>query len=142
MTFHDSTKIAIVSKHQNEFKNLDESVIFQVLKPLQPQQPRWPQWTLETYFIKKIAILMVWSSLAPTWPKTGSFSGMDHQKSKYSLISEPFLSEAVKASQCYFFENWPTKLWKLTYYSYYCFFILFHNTVASSWVVLAISDWA
>ena len=34
-----------------------------------------------------------------------SFSGMDHQKSKYSLISEPFLLEAVEASQCYFLKK-------------------------------------
>ena len=38
------------------------------------------------------------------------FCGMDHQKPKFSLISVPFLSEAVEVSRYYFFENWLMKL--------------------------------
>ena len=38
------------------------------------------------------------------------FCGMDHQKSNFSLILALFLSEAVEASRCYFFENWWIKL--------------------------------
>ena len=121
MIFHDSTKIKIISKHQNEleFKNLDDSEVLssdfpdftlQPRWPLQPQQPLWPQWPLQPHFIKKLLILMILSPLAPTWPIMVSFSGLDHKKSKFSLISEPFLSEAVEASQCYFFENWLMKL--------------------------------
>ena len=35
---------------------------------------------------------------------------MDHQKSNFSLILALFLSEAVEASRCHFFENWWMKL--------------------------------
>jgi hypothetical protein len=35
---------------------------------------------------------------------------MYHQKSNFSPILAPFLSEAVEASQYYFFENWLMKL--------------------------------
>ena len=38
------------------------------------------------------------------------FCGMDHQKSKFPLISVPFLLEAVEVSRCYFFKNWLMKL--------------------------------
>ena len=53
---------------------------------------------------------MVRWSLAPKWPILVHFCGMDHQKPKFLLILEPFLSEAVEDSQCYFFENWFMKL--------------------------------
>ena len=53
---------------------------------------------------------MVGSSLAPKWPILVPFCGMDHQKSNFSLILALFLSEAVEASRCYFFENWWMKL--------------------------------
>ena len=53
---------------------------------------------------------MVGSSLAPKWPILVLFCGIDHQKSNFSLISAPFLSGAVEASGCYFFENWLMKL--------------------------------
>ena len=55
-------------------------------------------------------VLMVPCSLAPKWPILVHFCGMDHQKPKFLLILEPFLSEAVEDSQCYFFENWFMKL--------------------------------
>ena len=45
---------------------------------------------------------MVGSSLAPILVL---FYRMYHQKSNFSLILAPFLSEAVEASGCYFFEN-------------------------------------
>ena len=53
---------------------------------------------------------MVGSSLAPKWPMLVPFCGMDHQKSKFSLILALFLSEAVEANWCHFFENWWMKL--------------------------------
>ena len=92
------------------------AVIFRTLEPqqpqwpLQPQRPRWPQWPLQPHSIKKILILMVGSSLVPKWPIQVPFCRMYHQKSKFSLILAPFLSEAAEASQCYFFENWLMKL--------------------------------
>ena len=49
---------------------------------------------------------MVQWSLAPKWPILVHFCGMDHQKSNFVLILAPFLSEAVEANQCNFFENW------------------------------------
>ena len=55
---------------------------------------------------------MIWSSLAPKWPILVPFSAMDHQKSKFLLVYEPFLWEVVEESQCYFFEN---RLMKLKY---------------------------
>ena len=53
---------------------------------------------------------MVGSFLAPKWPIQVPFCRMYHQKSTFSLILAPFLSEAAEASQCYFFENWLMKL--------------------------------
>ena len=70
-------------------------VIFQALEtlqsqwPLQLQQPPWPQCHLQPHFTKKNH----WSWwLAPKWPILFPFCGLEHQKSKFSLISEPFLS--------------------------------------------------
>ena len=59
-------------------------------------------------FFKKI--LMIRSSLAPKWPILAPFCGMDHQKSIFLLILALFLSEAVEASRCHFFENLWMKL--------------------------------
>ena len=59
---------------------------------------------------KTLLIVMVGSSLAPKWPILVPFCGMDHQKSNFSLILALFLSEAIEASRCYFFENWWMKL--------------------------------
>jgi hypothetical protein len=53
---------------------------------------------------------MVGSSLAPKWPILVSFYGIHHQKSRFLYILAPFLSEAVEANRCYFFENWVQKL--------------------------------
>ena len=52
---------------------------------------------------------MVWLSLAPKWPIWIPFCGMDHEKSTFYWYLRPFLSEAVEASLCYFFENWLMK---------------------------------
>ena len=49
-------------------------------------------------------IILKWSKLVP-------FCGRDHQKSNFFywyLLA--YLSEAVEASQCYFFENWMMQL--------------------------------
>ena len=53
---------------------------------------------------------MVGSFLSPKWPIQVPFWGMDHQKSNFLLILALFLSEAVEASWCHFFENWWMKL--------------------------------
>ena len=53
---------------------------------------------------------MVCWSLSPKWPILVHFCGMKHQKSNFSLIFAPYLSEAVEYSRCYFFENWFMKL--------------------------------
>jgi hypothetical protein len=37
---------------------------------------------------------MVWSSLAPKWPIPVPFSGMDHQKSNFSLICDTLVRPA------------------------------------------------
>jgi hypothetical protein len=39
---------------------------------------------------KKILILMIWSSSAPKWSIPVPFCRMDHQKFKFSLISDIF----------------------------------------------------
>ena len=86
-------------------------VIFQALEPLQPQWSLQPQWASQTHFIKKY--LFWWFDypcVVPKWQILVSFSEMGHQKSKFSLISESFLSKTVQASQCYFFESWLMKL--------------------------------
>ena len=83
-------------------------VIFHASEPLQhqwPLQPQQPQWPLQPHFIKRILILMVRSSLTPKWSKPVPLCGMDHQKSRFLL----YLSEAVEACGCYFFENWLMK---------------------------------
>ena len=59
---------------------------------------------------KTLLIVMVGSSLAPKWPIQVPFCGMGHQKSNFLLILALFLSEAVEASRCQFFENWWMKL--------------------------------
>jgi hypothetical protein len=59
---------------------------------------------------KTLLIVMVGSSLAPKCPILVPFHGMDNQKSNFLLILALFLSEAVEAIQCYFFENWWMKL--------------------------------
>ena len=67
-------------------------LIFQTLKhqhpqwPLQPQQPLWP---LQPYFIKKILVLIIASSLAPKWPILVHFCRIYHQTSNFSLILAP-----------------------------------------------------
>ena len=55
---------------------------------------------------------LVWSSLAPKWPILVISCRIDHKKSNFLLICMWyfFLSEAVEASPCYFFENWLMQL--------------------------------
>jgi hypothetical protein len=96
---------------------LDSSeLIFQALEPLQPQwplQPQQPQWShdLDSLIsLKFLLILMVGSSLAPKWSKSVLFCGMDHQNPIFYWYLTPFLSKAVEASRCYFFENWLLKI--------------------------------
>ena len=99
MIFYDSNPKKIflnikIKLNLNASMTLKSSVVvFQALKLLQPQwphqphQPQWPQWPQQPHFIKKILILMIWSSLAPKWPIPVPFCWMDHQKSNFSLIS-------------------------------------------------------
>ena len=57
-----------------------------------PEQSPWPQWPLEPHFNnKEILIMMFWSFLAPKLPMQVLFSWMHDHKSKFLLISEPFL---------------------------------------------------
>ena len=81
--FFQNIKIKLNS---NAWMTLKSSVVInQAWKPLQPQWPEWPQ---QPQFIKKILILMVWSSLAPKWSIPVPFCRLDHQKSIFSLISD------------------------------------------------------
>ena len=96
---------------------MSSMVIFRALEPLQPQwplqpqQPQWHQWPQQPHFIKKtLLVLMVRSSLASKWSKPVTFCGMDNQKSSFYWYLVPFVLEAVKASRCYFFDNWLMKL--------------------------------
>ena len=52
---------------------------------------------------------MVGYPMATKSPILVFFCGMDHQNPKFSLISVPFLSEAVEVSRYHFFENWLMK---------------------------------
>ena len=91
-------------------------VIFQALKPLQPQwpqwpqQPQWPQWPQQPHFIKKITDSDV--LIIPSTHMTNTSPFLWHGSSKNSIFHWYlilFLSEAVKASWCNFFENWLMK---------------------------------
>ena len=102
--FFQNIKIKLNSRIWMTMKS--SVVIFQAL------EPPWPQWPWQSHFITKITdpdgliipgTQMINAILVPS-------SGMDHQKSKFSLVSAPFLLEAVEASWCYFFENWLMKL--------------------------------
>ena len=110
-------------KHQNkaEFKYLDDSEVLNSDFPdlrtsaasvtSAASTTSVASMTFTPHSIKnKILILMVGSSLAPKWPILVPFYRMYHQKSNFSLILAPFLSEAVEASRCYFFENWLMKV--------------------------------
>ena len=59
---------------------------------------------------KKVLLLMVGYPMATKLPILVFFCGMDHQKPKFSLISVPFLLEAVEVGRYYIFENWLMKL--------------------------------
>ena len=109
--FFQNIKIKLNSRTWMALKS--SAVIFQALEPLQPQwppQPPWPQWTLQPHFITKILLLMIGYSLATKWPILVLFCGTDCQKSKFSLISLPFMLEAVEVSQYYYYENWLMEL--------------------------------
>ena len=122
MIFHDSTKKIFFLKHQNkaEFKNLDD---FEVLSSDFPDlrtsaasvtsaasTTSVASMTLTASFHQKNTDPDGCSSLALKWPILVPFYRMYHQKSNFSLILAPFLSEAVEARRCYFFENWLMKL--------------------------------
>ena len=120
MIFHDTTQEIFLSKQKNkaEFKCLDDSEVlssdFPDLRASAASVTSTASMALVASVtftaIKKILILIVGSSLAPKWPIQVPFCRMYHQKSTFSLILAPFLSEAAEASQCYFFENWLMKL--------------------------------
>ena len=69
-------------------------VIFQALEPLQPQwplqppQPQWPQRPQQPHFIKIFTQFDHWIIPSTQMTNTILFCGMDHQKSKFSLISD------------------------------------------------------
>jgi hypothetical protein len=81
LRFHDSSQKGLSSKHQKKIKMLYSPILS-----------------------KNFPALMVGLSLAPKTPILAPFCGMNHQKSNFLLISGSFLSEAVEASRCYFFE--------------------------------------
>ena len=108
-TFFQNIKIKL---KLNAWMTLKSSVvIFKALKPLQPQWPlwpQWPQWPQQPYFIKKftdpdeliIPITQMTNTSPFLWNRSSKFF-------HWYLIF--FLSEAVEASQCYFFEKWLMK---------------------------------
>ena len=66
-------------------------LIFQALEPL---QPHWPHWPLQPLYslkslisLKNFLVLIVGLSLALKWLILFPFCWMNHQKSKFSLIS-------------------------------------------------------
>ena len=123
MIFHDSTKKKLFLKHQNKlnFKNLDAfevlSIDFPGLKTSAVSMASTASRTsvasmtsATSFHEKKIMLLIVGYSLATQWPILVLFCWMDYQKSKFSLKSAPFLSEAAEVSWYYFFKNWLLKL--------------------------------
>ena len=121
MIFHDSTKMKIFQniKMNEKFKNLDDSEVLNSDFPGQKTSAGSMTSTASTTSVASMTFTASFhqkntdpdSLIIPGTHMTNtSFSGMDHQKSKFSLISEPSLSEAVEASQCYIFENWLIKL--------------------------------
>jgi hypothetical protein len=109
MLFHDSSKKMIASKHQNkaEFNNVDDSEVlssdFSGLKTSAASLTSLASATSvaspTSTFIKELLIHD--ASMAPERPILVHICGRDHQKFNFLLISAPFLSEAVEASQCY-----------------------------------------
>ena len=69
--------------HQSVFKKLTKTGLNSLCIDLGGLCNLWPQ---QSYLLKKVLILMIWSSLAPKWPILDIFCGMDHQKPNFSLI--------------------------------------------------------
>ena len=123
MIYPDSTQFFFfkTSKYRTEFKNLDDSEVlssdFLGLKTSVASMASTGSTTSMASMTfnslissKKITAPDGWIPLATKSPILVYFFGMDHQKPKFSLISVPFLSEAVEVSRYYFFENWLMKL--------------------------------
>ena len=100
MIFYDYIKKIKNLKHQNkaEFKNLDDSEVlsndFSGLRTsaaslTSPASATSMASTASKalFHQKNFLVLIVGSSLAPKWPILAPFRGMNHQKSKFSLIS-------------------------------------------------------
>ena len=107
--FFQNIKIKVKSRTWMTLKS--SLMIFQALEPLQPQQPhrplqpQWPQQPLKPYFIKKVPDLDNWIVPGTKMTNTGPFLWNGSSKIQFLLISATFPSEAVEASQCYFFEK-------------------------------------
>ena len=103
--FFQNIKIKLNSRTCMTLKS--SVVIFQALETSAASTTSMASMTFTaSFYQKKLLLLMVGYSEATKWPILVLFCGMDHQKPKFSLISVPFLSEAVEVSRYYFFENW------------------------------------
>ena len=114
-TFFQNKKIKLNSRTWMTLKSSVE--IFQALEPLKPQwplqprQPLWPQWPLLPYFMKILMLLMVGYSLSTKLPIFVLFCGMDHQRTKYSLISpQDFRTTLKQILACIFLSVRPKLL--------------------------------
>ena len=87
-------------------------VIFQALEPLQPLWPHWPHQPLQPHFIKELPDSNGW--IISGTKMTFTFPFLWNGSSKIQFFNDMyfiyFLSEAVEACWCYFFENWLIKL--------------------------------
>ena len=91
-------------------------VIFQALKPLQPRWPQWPQqpqlpqWPQQSHFIKISTDPD--GLIIPSAQMTNTGPFLWNVLSKIQYFTEKlihFVSDAVEASGCQFFENWSMK---------------------------------
>ena len=116
MIFHESTKSFFfqnikIKLNSKTWMTLKSSVvIFKTLESLQPQWSLQPQQHLQTHFIKNITGCDGWIIPGTKMTNTGTYCGMDHQKSNFSLIlGQPilalFLSEAVEAADVTFLKS-------------------------------------
>ena len=122
MNFYDSTKTFFfqnikVKPNSWTWMTLNSSVvIFQTVEPqrpqwpLQPQQPRWLQWPRQPHFIKIFIQPDGWIIFSTQMTNTSPFFEWIVENPIFNCYLIPFLSEAVEASLCYFFENWLMKL--------------------------------
>ena len=87
-------------------------MVFQALEHLQPHcshqplQPHWPHKPLQPYFIKEP---LYSEGFDDSWHQNDQYWSIFVEriiKNPFSLlILAPFMSKAIKDSQCYFFEN-------------------------------------